>query len=151
MALTQLSTGPEILVLEADFPSTASDTLFRYWTEPVLLQQWWPQHAELEPREGGVYHVSWPSMDWHLRGRYTSFEPGRRLAFTWRWDHDALELGERTVEAVFESLIIGGTRLLLTHGRYLDTPADQEIRLAHHLAGWQYFLPRLQDVCETLR
>jgi hypothetical protein len=32
MALTQLSTSPEILVLAADFPSTTPDALFRYWT-----------------------------------------------------------------------------------------------------------------------
>ena len=37
----------------------------------------------------------------------------------------------------------GGTRLTLTHGPYTASPADQEERIAHHLAGWQHFLPRL--------
>jgi uncharacterized protein YndB with AHSA1/START domain len=145
MTLTQLSTNPEILLIEADFPSMTPDVVFNYWTEPFLLQRWWPQNAELDPRVGGSYHFSWPQMNWHLRGSYTSFEPGRQLGFTWRWDHDVQDARDRHVEIRFEPLATGGTRLHLTHGRYLDTPEDQEIRNEHHLTGWQHFLSRLQQ------
>ena len=50
MALTQLPSGLETLLIEADFPSTRPLTVFSYWIEPALLQQWWPQQAELQPR-----------------------------------------------------------------------------------------------------
>ncbi len=146
MAVTQLPSGPEILVLEADFPSTIPAALFDYWTEPTLLQQWWPDEAEIQSRQGGAYHLSWPEMNWHLRGHYTAFEPAKLLDFTWRWDHDPQEIGSKEVKLVFEPAATGGTRLLLTHGPYDDTPEDQAIRLEQHLVGWKHFLPRLQQL-----
>lgn len=135
MTVTQLSSGHEILLVEAVFPTVNPQTLFRYWTEPTLLQQWWPQEAELQPQAGGVNHFSWPQMNWHLRGTYTLFEPAKRLSFTWRWDHDPPEATTREVKLVFEPIAAGGTRLLLTHGQYEDTPEDQGLRIEHHLAG----------------
>jgi|SRR5690348_4521929 len=86
MPVIQLPSGPEILLVEAAFPTTDPRTLFSYWTEPMLLERWWPQHAEVEPRVGGAYHLSWPQQNWQLRGRYTACEPGERLDFTWKWD-----------------------------------------------------------------
>ncbi len=151
MVVTQLTSGPEILIVEADFPTADLRTLFAYWTEPMLLERWWPQHAEVEPRVGGAYHLSWPQQDWHLRGRYTTFEPSERLDFTWKWDHDPFDEPERTVAIIFEHVsgaTSNGTRLLLSHGPYLDTPEEQTLRLDHHLAGWLYFLPRLQAIIE---
>lgn len=146
MAVSQMPSGPDILLIEAHFPSTTPHTLFNYWTQPTLLQQWWPQEAELVAQVGGAYHLSWPQMNWHLRGHYTSFEPGKRLGFTWKWDHDSQEIAEREVNIVFETVAADGARLLLTHGPYSDTLEDQELRIEHHLVGWKHFLPRLQEV-----
>ena len=146
METTQLPSEHDILLIEADFPSTAPQILFDYWTQPALLEQWWPQKAELVAQTGGTYHLSWSRMNWHLRGHYTSFKPGKQLGFTWRWDHDLLETAMREVSLTFEPGINGGTRLLLAHGPYSDTPEDQEIRIEHHLVGWQHFLPRLQQL-----
>lgn len=148
MAVMQRPSGMDELVVEANFPSTDPQTLFRYWTEPTLLTQWWPQTAETDPRVEGAYHLSWPQQDWHLRGRYTVFEPGNRLGFTWKWDHDPPQEPERGVAVVFESVVSGGTRLVLTHGPYRDTPEDQALRTEHHRAGWLHFLPRLQRVLQ---
>lgn len=148
MPVTQLTSGPEILIVAAEFPTADPRTIFAYWTEPMQLERWWPQHAEVEPHVGGAYHLSWPQQDWHLRGRYTAFEPGERLDFTWKWDHDAPTDSAREVAIALTPDDSGGTRLLLTHGPYLDTPEEQELRLEHHLAGWLYFLPRLQAIIE---
>lgn len=149
MVVTQLPSGPDILRVEADFPSASPHILFDYWTQPALLQQWWPQEAELVPQIGGLYHLGWPQMNWHLRGHYTSFDPGKRLGFTWKWDDNAQEVGEREVEIVFEPLALlatAGTRILLTHGPYIDTLEDQELRIEQHLVGWKHFLSRLQNL-----
>lgn len=149
MTVTQLPSEHNILLIEADFPSIAPHTLFNYWTQPTLLEQWWPQKAELELRVRGSYHLSWPQMDWHLRGHYTSFEPGKQLGFTWKWDHDLEGPVEREVTLTFEPATTGGTRLLLTHGPYSDTPEDKELRIEHHLAGWLHFLPLLQQCVQN--
>jgi uncharacterized protein YndB with AHSA1/START domain len=146
MTVTQLPSTFDRLLVEADFLLVSPHTLFDYWTQPTLLQQWWPQEAECVPHVGGIYHLSWPQMNWHLRGHYTSFDPGKRLGFTWKWDSDAQEPGEREVTLDFELLVPDGTRLLLTHGFYLDTPEDQDLRIEHHLAGWKHFLSRLQQL-----
>lgn len=146
MAITQLSSSFDVLLVEADFPLVTPHTLFDYWVEPTLLQQWWPQEVEIMPQVGGIYHLFWSQMNWHLRGHYTSFEPGGRLDFTWKWDHDPPEAQERFVKIIFEPLATIGTWLLLTHGPYSDTPEDQELHTEHHLAGWQHFLPRLQHL-----
>lgn len=143
MRVDVLPSEPETLVIEAKYPSIAPDMLFEYWTRPSLLQQWWPQVADLEPRVGGSYHFSWPEMGWHLRGRYLTRDASRRLAFTWRWDHDEASDPERIVTVDFVALPGAGARLRLTHGPYAATPEDQLLRLEHHLAGWQHFLPRL--------
>ncbi len=145
MTVTQLPSEHAMLLIEVDFPSVTPHTLFDCWTQPSLLEQWWPQKAELVPQAGGAYHLSWPQMDWHLRGHYTSFEPGKQLGFTWKWDHDPEGAAEREVKLTFEPAATGGTRLLLAHGPYIDTSEDQELRIEHHLAGWQHFLPRLQQ------
>lgn len=150
MTVTQLPSGLDKLLIEADFLSVAPHTLFEYWTQPELLRQWWPQEAQIVPRAGGAYHLSWPKMNWHLRGRYTAFEPGKQLGFTWKWDSDLQEPGEREVMLIFTPLATDGTRLLLTHGPYSDTPEDQKLRIEDHLAGWQHFLPRLQQLAVPL-
>ena len=151
MAITQLSSGPETLLIEAEFLGTSPLTTFSYWVEPPLLQQWWPQRAEVQPHTGGFYHLSWPQRNQHLRGHYLVFEPPARLAFTWHWDHDVDEATTKEVWLTFTQLATMGTRLLLSHGSYQDTPEEQEVRLEHHLVGWSHFLPRLQHLLDAFR
>jgi uncharacterized protein YndB with AHSA1/START domain len=143
MRVTQSPSAAETLIVDAAIPNITPNTLFDYWTRPSLLQKWWPAVAELQPTVGGSYHFSWPEMGWHLRGRYLTYEYGRRLAFTWKWDHDEPSEPERVVTVDFAPLPSASARLRLTHGPYAATPEDQTIRLEHHLAGWLHFLPRL--------
>src|SRR3954451_2210633 len=71
------------------------DDIWRLWTEPGGLTRWWPDEAEVDP-VARTLHLSWPPMEWHLRGRILEWDAPRRLAFTWRWDHEP-GLPERTV------------------------------------------------------
>lgn len=148
MVVTQLPSGPESLLVEATFSSIPPPLLFRYWIEPEKLLQWWswPEEIEIEPYLGSTYHLGAPPKNWHLRGHYTIFDFPKQLAFTWRWDHDLPEDATREVTLAFEPQVGGGTRLELRHGPYVNTLEDQELRIEHHLAGWNYFLPRLQNV-----
>ena len=128
------------LKLTAAFPQFSPEELFAFFTETELLQRWWPPQAAVEPRVGGAYHLSWPDMDWLLRGEITDFEPGRRLGFTWRWDHEP-DLPTRQVDLVIEPAG-AGSRLIITHGRYDERQRDQDDRQSH-LDGWTYFLGQL--------
>jgi uncharacterized protein YndB with AHSA1/START domain len=107
--------------------SAAPDVLFAYWTQSDLIRKWWPQR------------------NWHLRGNYTAFEPGKKLAFTWRWDHDPEHIPVTEVVIAFVPLTDGGTRMTLTHDHFSDSAEGQEMRLSH-LEGWEYFIGKLQDL-----
>jgi uncharacterized protein YndB with AHSA1/START domain len=137
----ELPSSPDTLVVTAHFSGFSPRSLFSHWVDPTLLTRWWPQKAEIDARQGGSYHLSWPGMNWHLRGTYTAFDPGRQLAFTWRFDHES----ERPQEEVVITLDADGdgADLLLTHGPYPDTEEGREARRGH-LQGWEHFLPKLQ-------
>ena len=149
MSITQIPSSSDKLLIVAEFDKLTSQEVFDYWTKPELLCAWWPQEAEIDARVGGIYHLSWPGMNWHLRGQYTRFEPGKHLAFTWKWDHDEEGTAIREVALDLEPLPDRGAKLTLTHRPYTDSTEDQAVRIEHHLAGWQHFIPRLQALTET--
>jgi uncharacterized protein YndB with AHSA1/START domain len=141
--LQQLPSEYDRLMMLATFPHVIPETLFDYWITPELICRWWPPVAEIEPREGGEYHLSWPKMNWNLRGRYTTFERGKALAFSWKWDHISAPARQVTID--FEALPNGGTQIILTHGFYTSSAEDQEERNGH-LEGWTHFLGELQQL-----
>ncbi len=144
LAIEQLPSPNTELRLAGDFYDFSPQRLFAYWTRPDLATQWWPRQAEVTPGVGGGYVFAFPTISKTLRGRYTVFEPGRALTFTWAWDDDPPREPPLIVSISFAPLPTShGARLTLTHGQYADTPADQALRQSH-LEGWEYFLGRLQ-------
>lgn len=143
--IQQLPSESDWLVVMAEFPTIGPGALFEHWTTPALLRRWWPQEAEAEGHVDGIYHFSWPNMGWSLRGYYTSFEPGKSLSFTWKWDSEPDLAPIRHVIVTFETLAEGGTQLIIIHGPYAESREDQEER-AGHLDGWRHFLGRLQQL-----
>ena len=142
MPVTQESSSRDKAVLVGEFPHCPPEILFDYWTMSTLITLWWAPEAEIDPRLDGAYHLSWPKRNWHLHGHYTTFEPGRELAFTWQWDHSP---NVTFVSVTFEPIATGGTKLTVIHGPYSDSAIDQEARQGH-LEGWLYFIKRLQDI-----
>jgi uncharacterized protein YndB with AHSA1/START domain len=121
--------------------------VWRLWTDPAGLTGWWPDQAEVDV-EGRTMHLSWPRMDWHLRGRIVELDAPRRLVYTWRWDHEA-QLPERTVTVELVALPNGeGTLLTLQQGTYGDGEIEAADRQSH-VDGWDYFLPRLEAAAES--
>lgn len=146
MAMSDISTDTSRLILRDEFAEVAAERLFGYWVTPALLTRWWPQVAEVEPQVGGAYAFSWPGAGWLLRGRYTAFEPGRELGFSWSWEHEP-EAPVTEVGVSFEEMEGGGTVLTLTHGPYDGSAGSMEMR-AGHLEGWTHFLGRLHGAVE---
>ena len=131
------------ITIVADFPKLNPGSAFSYWTDPAKLKKWWPPVADLDPRKGGRYHFSWPKQDWHLRGVFTEFQSGHKLVFTWKWDHESVDMTQ--VSLVFEPLTVGGTRLRLVHSGYTNDEAGRKIR-NEHVEGWKFFLSKLQEL-----
>jgi uncharacterized protein YndB with AHSA1/START domain len=142
--LTEVNASSDTLILTGDFAAFSPEVMFDYWTKPELLTQWWPPQAEVEPRTGGAYHLSWPTMNWHLRGHFANFEPERSLAFTWKWDHEP-DTPTREVEVTLHAHAEGGTRITIIHGTYNESERDQNDR-ASHIEGWQYFCGKLGEL-----
>ena len=145
MPVREIESTPDGLILEADLPASPPN-VFEYFITPSLLSTWWPPLAEVDARAGGEYVMTWPSQGWHLRGEYTDFAPGERLAFSWRWDHEP-QLPTRLVSLQFEGAA-GATTLRLIHGVYGQDTVEQADRDSHR-EGWLYFLARLE--AELLR
>jgi uncharacterized protein YndB with AHSA1/START domain len=147
MVIQDVSASDAELTLTGDFLDFTALGLFAYWTRPNLLRQWWPPQAEVEPHVGGAYHYWWPERGDHLRGIFTAFEPGRKLAFTWRWDHEPPEVSTRTVTVTYspDALVVARITLTLQHEPYSATEEEQEARKGH-LEGWTYFLSKLQSL-----
>jgi uncharacterized protein YndB with AHSA1/START domain len=116
----------------------ASDpnTVFEWFTDPVLLTRWWPSEADIDLRPGGPFRMYWERPDVTLRGEYRVTDPGRRLDHTWSWDHD--DLPPRFVSITFESAD-AGTRVRVEH------ECASESEGADYRDGWEFFLGRLQE------
>ena len=130
-------------VIEREITIAASpETVFRLLTDPVQYVRWKGKLAELEPRPGGKFRVEFASTKDIAAGKYVEVVPNRRVVFTWGWEgNEEVPPGSSRVEIdlVPEG---GGTRLRLVHR---GLPAEG---IASHTEGWDYFLPRLDDVAE---
>ena len=118
------------------------ETVFRLLTDPVQYVRWKGRLAELEPRRGGAFRVEFGSAKDIAAGKYVEVVRDRRVVFTWGWEgNEHVPPGTSTVEIdlVPEGT---GTRLRLVHR---GLPEDA---IASHTEGWDYFLPRLEDVAE---
>jgi uncharacterized protein YndB with AHSA1/START domain len=141
MRVIELATPLTILQVRIEYPTLSPAEVYTRWTVPELLCQWWPESAELDARVGGLYSFSWLAIGRRLYGEYLAAVPKHELSFTWNWEHEPED--KRVVAVWFDPLIPYGTALILEQGPYAETPEDQQGRNENHLAGWRYFLPRL--------
>ena len=107
------------------------EVVFRAWTDPELLVQWWGPHGvsgaecEIDPRPGGVFRVVMVAGDelgdqagerWPVRGIFQSYEPPSRLVLASGAvdDVDGTVHPEGTTTVEFEDLGDGTTKLTVT-------------------------------------
>jgi len=111
------------------------ELVFRFFTDAELLARWLCVRAELDPTPGGAFTMNVTGT--HItRGEFRELEPGRRLVFTWLFDHVRPPL-PTTVEVTLTPLG-SGTRVRLHH--YGLAAPDLRDR---HADGWEHYLPRL--------
>ncbi|MGO8766941.1 MAG: SRPBCC family protein [Limisphaerales bacterium] len=124
------------------------EMLFRAWTEPEQLSQWFsPQDAECrqvsaDVRVGGAFRIHMVSKtgDHVAIGKYTEIVPNKRLKFTWQWESYAMPNSVVTVD--FEDL--GAKTLLIL--KHAGLP-DQE-DLDQHSHGWNSLVEKFGKLME---
>ena len=135
-----MSTDVDVIERVIDI-AASPQTVFRLLTDAAEYVKWKGRLADLDPRAGGRFHVSF--KDSAVRGEYLEVVPDRRVVFTWGWEGPEAIVGPggSTVEIDLEPRGTG-TRLRLVHRGLAAT------ELASHTEGWDYFLPRLTAVAE---
>lgn len=133
------------VTLSRRFPDAPS-TLFRAFSDPEALRQWWgPKDFRIDTisfpaRVGALYRVTLTAPDgsrWAHEGRFLEVDPPRRLVYTWQWTDGPLSRAETLVELEFDATP-DGTVLTVRHSRFLN---DAECNA--HVVGWTDTLDRV--------
>lgn len=117
----------------------------RLWTlltQPEELVRWWPDVAELEPREGGRVRMVFEANSSVVNGRVTRFDPPTGLGFT--WEREQSPGAPTQVEFTVSDLGGGRCRVEVVHSGWEAAP---ELRPIHD-AGWAHFLACLAALAE---
>jgi uncharacterized protein YndB with AHSA1/START domain len=117
------------------------DEVFRWWTQPELLERWMSPsgsvEAELDLRVGGAFRIvmSDAGVEIDHRGEYVEIDPPRRLVFTWESRYTA---GASLVTVSLEPEGAASTRIQIVHSRLPEDVAQA------HAGGWGTMADRLE-------
>lgn len=130
------------------FPAPRAE-VFRAWTEPERVRQWFQPpggstpSAEMDVRVGGAYRVEMKSaVGWtsYAVGRFLEVEPPERLVYSFGWERPPPTMAVEESRVTVEFLDLGGsTELRLTHERL----ESRRLR-AFHQWGWTRSLAKLE-------
>jgi uncharacterized protein YndB with AHSA1/START domain len=124
--------------------SARPETVWRYWTDPERMSEWWGT-AKLDPRPGGACHVEMGGGP-IMRGEYVELVPHERIVFTFGWAPSegapAVAPGSTRVEITLAP-DEGDTILTLRHSGLPAAHADE------HRGGGAHFLPLLADAAAS--
>jgi uncharacterized protein YndB with AHSA1/START domain len=124
----------------------APETVWRYWTDPERLTEWWGAASEVLPRPGGDFVVEMRDGP-VMRGEFVELVPYERLVFTFGWDPlDGVSLLEPGSTRVEVTLTPDGGDTILTL-RHSGLPPGQTTEL--HRSGWSLFLPLLAEAARA--
>jgi uncharacterized protein YndB with AHSA1/START domain len=130
-------TAHETITVEQTVRIAASpETVWRFWTEPQRLVEWWASDAEAVAEPGGLFRLVMEEGQ-VMRGTFTELDPPHRLVFTFGWEHNGpgepLAPGSTRVEVTLTAAG-GETELVLRH---FDMPVTHA---ANHEKGWRHFV-----------
>lgn len=127
------------------FIDAPREHVFGFFTDPARLSQWLGKAGRLDPQPGGEFRFEVVHGEWCI-GEYVEIDSPRRVAFTWGWENEAMNVppGSSLVEV---DLIAegGGTLLTLIHR---GLPNEDSLIL--HSDGWSRYLSRLDRVARGL-
>ena len=126
------------------------EKLFRAWTDPAELKNWWRMEGEgwsfagasIDLKVGGRYRLGMTGPDGKTHvavGTYREVQRPSRLVFTWDWEDPASRVGETVVTIELKDAGDKRTEVVLTHERFADAE-----RMASHEQGWTQLLNILE-------
>lgn len=124
------------------------EKVFRAWTDPQALKQWWGPDGFTTPfvaidlRVGGTYHIEMHAPDGRiqqLRGTYVDIQPPNRLVMTWYWQGTERDDGYESLVTVEFQAHGNETEIALTHERLPETS------MGDYNGGWTSTLDRLES------
>jgi uncharacterized protein YndB with AHSA1/START domain len=117
------------------------ERVFRAWTQPVALREWWcpagwlPGEIKIDLRVGGLYRIAMvragdAGRGVSVSGQFLEVRPPDRLVYTWRWEGNFAGMPETLV-----TLELRGseneTLLTLRHENFTDLGIRHQ-----HRSGW---------------
>ena len=142
VAERQPSLAPVVVAVVVPSPP---DRAFDYFTRDI--GRWWPLQSHslggpdavgvrFEGREGGRLVETLGNGDERAWGTVTTWQPGRRVAFTWHLERDPATAQD--VDVTFVA-VAEGTRVTLTHGGW-ERRHDGATARENYASGWQFVL-----------
>ena len=126
--------------------------VFKAWTEPERIKQWWGPRGftipslDFEPEVGSSYRIEMqpPEGDrFYVAGEFRAVDPPARVAFTFAWEEPDPDDVETLVELSFADLN-GSTQLALRQGRFRT-----EDRRQLHRDGWSDSFDKLERLVSS--
>ena len=142
------------------------DLVFKAWTEPEMLKQWWGVEesfstpiAEVDLRTGGRYRLGMQapgeSAPYVVYGVYREVRSPEKLVFTWQWERPDGAAPDASVDPShtgnFQEMLVtvefldlgGSTEVVVTHEHFPDQNSKDE-----HTQGWNGCLNQLARLVE---
>jgi uncharacterized protein YndB with AHSA1/START domain len=146
--VTNPTAGPAIALRVSRSFAAGRARVFRAWTEPSELKQWFGAEegfiipiAEVDLRVGGRYRLGMqpPGSDQVLivGGVYREVQPPVKLVFTWRWEAAGAAEPDTVVTIEFHERA-NATEVILTHEQFVDAAQRDS-----HAQGWEGCFNRL--------
>jgi uncharacterized protein YndB with AHSA1/START domain len=127
------------------------DVVYEVISTPEHMREWWPDEARLEPMPGGTGVITFgdaSSPDANVVAlTVIEADPPRRFSFRWVYDDGAVPAPDNSLLVTFDLEASGdGTLLRFSETGFREKgweAAVLEEQYHEHVAGWDYFLPRL--------
>jgi uncharacterized protein YndB with AHSA1/START domain len=126
------------------FIRASPDRTFNALTDPALLVKWFADRAEITPRKGGTYRLSWNGGPTHT-GTILGFVPGKSIALSWEWPGVALK---GTVFTLSVEPKDDGSLLTVDHSGFPMVEKWTDLYGGAEW-GWTYFAMNLKSVLEN--
>jgi uncharacterized protein YndB with AHSA1/START domain len=124
------------------------EEVFRAWTEPEQIRQWWGPgeftcpEAEVDLRPGGSYRLAMqPTAGdaFIVGGTYREVEPPVRLVYTWRWETGPAADGSESLLTVEFHARGDQTELIVIHTEFPESHGP-----APYQMGWEGGLDKFE-------
>jgi len=137
------------------------ERVFRAWTEPKLMAQWWGPHGvtnpvcELDAQPGGALEIVMLAGEelgdlkgsrWPTKGTFQEVSPPKKLVYVASAIVDDKPIMESTNTVTFEE-IDGKTKMTL-HVLITQTTPEAEGPLAGMKVGWTQSIDKLAQLVE---